>query len=172
MPPPNLRRAAIPMAILIRLLPPMAAAAETPPVVVVVAGGESRTPPSTCRVTVVGPSVNQPPPHPGYGGFVGWNSPLRRRNGDWLVAFSTGYWHASPPTPLRFSKATIDEYTRLGLPAGYGKACELPDGSLLVTHQDTGGHTTADAKAMSLRLLRVRIRPDHSGIDLLPPGGR
>ena len=52
---------------------------------------------------------------------------------------------------------------------GYGKAFELPDGTLLVADQGTGGHTTADAKSMSLRLLRVRIRADHSGIDLLPP---
>ena len=51
---------------------------------------------------------------------------------------------------------------------GYGKAIELPDGTLLVADQDTGGHTAVDAKNMSLRLLRVRIRADHSGIDLLP----
>lgn len=54
---------------------------------------------------------------------------------------------------------------------GYGKACELPDGTLLVADQGTGGHTAADAKNMSIRLLRVRIRADHSGIDLLPPSG-
>jgi hypothetical protein len=53
-----------------------------------------------------------------------------------------------------------------------GKAFELPDGTLLVADQGTGGHTTADAKSMSLRLLRVRIRPDHSGIDLLPASSR
>ena len=51
---------------------------------------------------------------------------------------------------------------------GYGKATLLPDGTLLVVDQDTGGHTAADAKKMSLRCLRVRIRADHSGIDLLP----
>jgi photosystem II stability/assembly factor-like uncharacterized protein len=55
---------------------------------------------------------------------------------------------------------------------GYGKGIELPDGTLLVADQGTGGHTTADAKTMSLRLLRVRIRSDHSGIDLLPPSNR
>ena len=54
----------------------------------------------------------------------------------------------------------------------YGKAFELPDGTLLIADQGTGGHTTADAKSMSLRLLRVRIRPDHSGIDLLPASSR
>jgi hypothetical protein len=55
---------------------------------------------------------------------------------------------------------------------GYGKAIELPDGSLLVADQDTGGHTTADAKNMALRMLRVRIRADHSGIELLPATNR
>ena len=55
---------------------------------------------------------------------------------------------------------------------GYGKAVELPDGSLLVADQGSGGHTTADARNMSLRLLRIRIRPDHSGIDLLPAMSR
>jgi BNR repeat-like domain len=55
---------------------------------------------------------------------------------------------------------------------GYGKAVELPDGSLLVADQGSGGHTTADARNMSLRLLRVRIRPDHSGVDLLPAMSR
>jgi len=51
---------------------------------------------------------------------------------------------------------------------GYGKAMELPDGTLLVADQGTGGHSTADAKNMTLRVLRVRIRANHSGIDLLP----
>jgi hypothetical protein len=55
---------------------------------------------------------------------------------------------------------------------GYGKATELPDGSLFVTDQGTGGHSTQDAKNMSLRCLRVRIRPDHSGVDLLPAPNR
>ncbi len=55
---------------------------------------------------------------------------------------------------------------------GYGKAMELPDGTLLVTDQGTGGHSTADAQNMTLRALRVRIRADHSGIDLLPAPNR
>jgi hypothetical protein len=48
----------------------------------------------------------------------------------------------------------------------------LPDGSLFVTYQDAGGHSTRDARNMSLRSIRVRIRPDHSGIDLLPAPNR
>lgn len=86
------------------------------PVVKVVEGGESATTPDACRVEVIGPGNNQPDPYPGYGGFVGWVSPIRLRNGDWLLGFSAGYWHASAPTPLRFSPGTIAEYQKMGLP--------------------------------------------------------
>jgi hypothetical protein len=55
---------------------------------------------------------------------------------------------------------------------GYGKAMELPDGSLFITEQNYGGHTTKDAQNMSIRCLRLRIRADHSGIDLLPAPNR
>lgn len=67
----------------------------------VVEGGGSRRSFADCRRMLVGPGVNQPDPHPGYAGFVGWQCPVRLRNGTWLVGFSTGYWHASPPTPLQ-----------------------------------------------------------------------
>ena len=63
----------------------------------VVEGGESATPYGDCRRMLIGPGVNQPAPYPGYGGFVGWQAPVRLRNGTWLVGFSAGYWHASPP---------------------------------------------------------------------------
>lgn len=87
------------------------------PVVKVVEQDESKVPPESCLGTLVGPGFNQPDPFPGYGGFVGWNSPVRLKNGDWLVGFSAGYWHASGPTPLRYSPKTIEEYRRMGLPA-------------------------------------------------------
>ncbi len=86
-------------------------------------GGESRgrrrieDAPEDCRATIIGPGINQPNPFPGYGGFVGWVSPVRLKTGDWLVGFSAGYWHASAPTPLRFSPATIEAYLKMGLPA-------------------------------------------------------
>ena len=86
------------------------------PVVKIVERGESRMPPENCIGTLVGPGINQPDLFPGYGGFVGWNSPVRLKNGDWLVGFSAGYWHASAPTPLRFSPKTIENYRRMGLP--------------------------------------------------------
>ncbi len=88
------------------------------PSVKIVAGGESKAQPEECRATLVGPGVNQPDPFPGYGGFVGWESPVRLQNGDWLVGFSAGYWHASAPTPLRYPAKTLEEYYKMGLPQG------------------------------------------------------
>lgn len=88
------------------------------PQVVVVEGGDSKTRPEDCRAVLVGPGINQPDPFPGYGGFVGWESPVRLKNGDWLVGFNAGYWHASAPTPLRYPAKTLEEYLKLGLPAG------------------------------------------------------
>jgi hypothetical protein len=105
------------------LAPPwLASAAESSkaaarPTVKVVEGGESQARPADCRTTLVGPGINQPEPYPGYGGFVGWVSPIRLHDGDWLVGFSAGYWHASAPTPLRFSPQTIEQYRKMGLPA-------------------------------------------------------
>jgi hypothetical protein len=87
------------------------------PVVKVVQGGESAVPPGDCLGTLVGPGINQPDPYPGYGGFVGWVSPIRLKSGEWLVGFSAGYWHASAPTPLRFTPGTIESYVKMGMPA-------------------------------------------------------
>ena len=81
-----------------------------------VEGGESKIEPERCRSVIVGPGVNEVPPFPGYGGFVGWESPVRLRDGTWLVAFSAGYWHASPPTPLRFPPDVLGEWRSLGMP--------------------------------------------------------
>ena len=55
---------------------------------------------------------------------------------------------------------------------GYGKAMELPDGSLFITHLNSGGHRTQDAQSNSIRGIRLRIRPDHPGVDLLPAPNR
>ena len=52
---------------------------------------------------------------------------------------------------------------------GYGAGATLPDGSLYIIYQNTGSHRTEDANANSLLSLRLRVRADHSGIDLLPP---
>ena len=53
-----------------------------------------------------------------------------------------------------------------------GKPMELPDGSLFIVYQDTGGHRTKEAQNMSIHCVRLRIRADHSGIDLLPAPNR
>ena len=73
------------------------------PQVVVVEGGESHLPAVRCRKMIVGPGVNQPDPFQGYQGFVGWECPVRLRDGTMLVSFNAGYWHASRPTPLPLS---------------------------------------------------------------------
>jgi hypothetical protein len=86
------------------------------PVVRVVEGGESHALPEDCVGTLIGPGKNQPDAFPGYAGFVGWNSPMRLKSGDWLVGFNAGYWHASAPTPLRFSSKTVEVFRKLGMP--------------------------------------------------------
>lgn len=70
----------------------------------------------TCRRMLIGPGVNQPDPFPGYTGFVGWEAVIRLRNGTWLLGFSAGYWHASPPTPLTLAPDTIREWEKIGFP--------------------------------------------------------
>ena len=93
------------------------AAEESRPVVKVVSDGESKTQPQACLKTVIAKGQNEPEAYPGYAGFVGWVSPIRLKSGKLLIGFSAGYWHASPPTPLRYSKNTIDQYVKMGLPA-------------------------------------------------------
>lgn len=96
---------------------PANAPASKPVSVTVVAGGESVRTAADCRGVVVGPGVNQPDPFPGYRGFVGWDTPLRLRNGSWLVGFNAGYWHASGPTPHRYSPQTLEQFIKMGMPA-------------------------------------------------------
>lgn len=86
------------------------------PRVQVVENGESKTSPDSCRGIIVGPGVNQPDAFPGYGGFVGWDTPIKLKNGTWLVGFNAGYWHASPPTPLHYSPKKIEDYRKFGMP--------------------------------------------------------
>jgi photosystem II stability/assembly factor-like uncharacterized protein len=51
---------------------------------------------------------------------------------------------------------------------GYGRCTELDDGSLLAVYIDTAGHRSQDARRESLFAIRFRIRPDQSGVELLP----
>jgi hypothetical protein len=55
---------------------------------------------------------------------------------------------------------------------GYGKAMPLADGSFFISYLATGGHRTEDAKQNAVRCIRMRVRADHSGIDLLPAPNR
>jgi len=40
------------------------------------------------------------------------------------------------------------------------------------TYLATGGHRTEDARNNAIRCIRLRVRPDYSGIDLLPAPNR
>jgi len=55
---------------------------------------------------------------------------------------------------------------------GYGRGTLLPDGSVLMAYIHTGGHATQDARTEAIWSIRLRVRPDHSGIDLLPAPGK
>lgn len=124
-------------AIALTFLPVNGGPAMAEPVTVqVVSGGESAASYSDCRRMLVGPGVNQPDPHPGYAGFVGWQHPTRLRDGSWLVGFSTGYWHASPPTPLQIGEGTLAEWIKIGFPGDV----EAPSGgrAMLIRSEDEG----------------------------------
>jgi sialidase-1 len=70
-----------------------------PPVVRVIPTDE-QTPHEKCRRAVVAPGENEPDPYPGYTGFVGWQGVCKTKSGALLLTFTSGYWHASAPTPL------------------------------------------------------------------------
>lgn len=69
-----------------------------------------------CRRMLVGEGINQPDGFTGYTGFVGWESVIRLKNGTWLLGFSAGYWHASPPTPFTLDPDLIREWEKIGFP--------------------------------------------------------
>ena len=69
-----------------------------------------------CRRVLIGPGVNQPDPHPGYYGTIAWDTVIQLKDGTLLVSFSTGYWHASPPTPLRIDPETLSAWRKAGMP--------------------------------------------------------
>lgn len=109
-------------------------AAEAPPVTVkIVEGGESKVKPEKCLATLVGPGKNQPEKFPGYGGFVGWVSPVRLKSGEWFVGFSAGYWHGSPATPYHWLPEQVQQYEKLGLPKGW----EAPTGGRAMIMRST-----------------------------------
>lgn len=54
---------------------------------------------------------------------------------------------------------------------GYSRGIQLPDGSIYVVYQGTGGHKWDDARNMTLYALRFRVRKGGRGIELLPAPG-
>ncbi len=88
-----------------------------PPAVKVIQDGDPAGDYRQCRSMLVGPDVNQPDPYPGYAGFVGWQSPIVLADGTMLVGFSSGYWHASPPTAyFAENPAAMEKWKKIGMP--------------------------------------------------------
>ena len=77
------------------------------------------------------------------------------------IIWSDDGGHAwTAPAPDRGFAVDTTVYT-------YGSGCELPDGSLYIAYYDPRGDQTRTA----IWGVRVRIRPDRQGIDILPVGG-
>jgi hypothetical protein len=54
---------------------------------------------------------------------------------------------------------------------GYSRGIQLPDGSIYVVYQGTGGHKWDDARNMSIYALRFRVLKGGRGIELVPAPG-
>ena len=54
---------------------------------------------------------------------------------------------------------------------GYSRSCLMPDGSAYLAYIGTGGHRSQDAKNNMIWSIRLRVRTDHSGIELVPVAG-
>ena len=107
------------------------------PRVTVVTDGESHLPASRCRKMIVGPGVNQPDPFPGYRRFVGWECPVRLRDGTMYVSFTAGYWHGWYQTPL--PQSWID---RMKDRYGFIMDFEAPTGGrAMISRSDDNGIT-------------------------------
>ena len=52
------------------------------------------------RKILASPTINTPEPFQGFGGYCGWPTVCRLRNGDLYVTFTAGYFHGSWPTPI------------------------------------------------------------------------
>lgn len=51
---------------------------------------------------------------------------------------------------------------------GYSRSCLMPDGSAYLAYIGTGGHRREDAENNMIWSIRLRVRDDHSGIELIP----
>jgi photosystem II stability/assembly factor-like uncharacterized protein len=109
------------------------------PRVKVVPAADSQLGYKECRRMLVGPGVNPPEPYQGYAGFVGWQSPVVLRDGTMLVGFSSGYWHASPPTDyFKNNPEQFEKWKKIGLPAD---VVAPRGGRAEITRSTDGGRT-------------------------------
>ncbi len=74
-----------------------------------------------CRSLIVGPWKNQPEEYEGYNGFVGWPGISRLASGRWVLAFTSGTWHATPPwtEEIRKEEGVLERFEawhEIGLP--------------------------------------------------------
>ena len=96
----------------------------------------------SCRQMLVGPWHNQPEEYQGYNGFVGWAGVTRLRSGQWLVAFTSGTWHGTPPwtDEVRKNPAAVRQFKAfqdIGLPD-----IDAPRGGRAhIMHSDDEGRT-------------------------------
>ena len=100
------------------------------------------------RRIVVSPEVNTPPPFRGFGGFCGWPRIQALADGDLLVAFSAGYWHASWPTPLeRFEppEYAAGLYSRVG---DWLQSWDAPDGGRMMWTRSSDGGRLVERTAL------------------------
>ena len=91
-----------------------------------------------CRRMLCGMGINEPDPFPGYGGFVGWETPCILKSGGQLVSFNAGYWHASPPTPTDMDEKTRASWTK----GGWRGDFDAPRGGRAMLIRSTDGGTT------------------------------
>lgn len=126
------------------------------PVIKVIATGE-QTNHLRYRRMLVGPGFNEPKPYPGYTGFVGWQSVARTRSGDLLVAFTSGYWHGSPPTPITGLRPdAVEKLRKIGMPdveapkGGRAEIMRSTDGGLNWTAPEVLIDTPLDDRAPGL----------------------
>lgn len=54
---------------------------------------------------------------------------------------------------------------------GYSRSCPMPDGCAYLAYIGTGGHRPQDAKNNMIWSVKLRVRHDHSGIELVPIAG-
>ncbi len=83
-------------------------------------------------------------------------------------------WTGAAESGMRFGHIRTMEIIdddRVLLTMKSGDEVELSDGSVWAAYIHTGGHRTEDAKTGTLWSIRLRVRPDHDGIELLPAPG-